>query len=100
MDEEKQKNVRLNFYITPTQVQRMQELMDAHGYANINQTAKYLFMRGLEVASNLAGVIRTNDSLKEMVEIMDNEVAGLSSTATQSQIRDNTIEMSFDSKSS
>ena len=100
MDEEKQKNGRVNFYITPTQVQRMQELMEAHGYANINQTAKYLFMRGLEVASNLAGVIRTNDSLKEMVEIMDNEVAGLSSTATESHFRDNTIEMSFDSKTS
>ena len=78
----------------------MEELMEAHGYANINQTAKYLFMRGLEVASNLAGVVRTNDTLKDMVEIMDNEVAGLSSTATQSQVRDNTIEMSFDAKPS
>tara|TARA_B100000212_G_C27347105_1_gene521850 strand:- start:489 stop:782 length:294 start_codon:yes stop_codon:yes gene_type:complete len=97
MDEKKEKNARINFYVTPTQVKRMEELMELHGYANINQTAKFLYMRGLEIVSNLSGIIKTNENMDEMVELMRSEVAGLSSTATQSQVRDNTVEMSLDS---
>jgi|TARA_E500000178_G_C16984151_1_gene737328 hypothetical protein len=96
MDEKKEKRARVNFYVTPTQVKRMEELMELHGYANINQTAKFLYMRGLEIVSNLSGIIKTNDNMDEMVEIMRNEVAGLSSTATQSQVRDNTVQMTLD----
>ena len=95
MDEKKEKNARINFYVTPTQVKRMQELMELHGYANINQTAKFLYMRGLEIVSNLSGIIKTNDSMDEMVEIMRSEVAGLSSTATESQVWDKTKEIEF-----
>ena len=97
MDEKKEKNVRINFYVTPTQVKRMEELMELHGYANINQTAKFLYMRGLEIVSNLSGIIKTNDNMDEMVEIMRAEVAGLSSTATESQVCDNTVPLQLDS---
>lgn len=85
---------RLNFYISGVQKQRMQELCDLHGHSNLTQCAKFLMQRGLTIECSASGIITTNDKLSDMMEIMQNELSsvdGACSTATESQVRDNTV---------
>ena len=88
-----EKRARVNFYLTEVQVKRMTELMDLHGYPNLNQCAKYLMQRGMSIECNQSGIIHTNEQLEEMVSMLKTDVAGLSSTATESQVCENTIEL-------
>ena len=85
------KKARVNFYLTEVQVKRMEELMDLHGYPNLNQCAKYLMQRGMSIECNQSGIIHTNAQLEEMVGILRDDVASISSTATESQVCENTI---------
>ena len=73
----------------------MQELCDLHGHSNINQCAKFLMQRGLTIECSSSGIIMTNEKLDDMMDIMQTEISsgGSCSTATESQVRDNTIEM-------
>ena len=66
---------RINFTISDIQQERMQELCELHGYANINQCCKYLLQRGLTIECSSAGIITTNDRLSEMVEVFRDNVA-------------------------
>jgi hypothetical protein len=86
-----EKKARVNFYLTEVQVKRMEELMDLHGYPNLNQCAKYLMQRGMSIECNQSGIIHTNAQLEEMVGILRDDVASISSTATESQVCENTI---------
>ena len=90
------KKARVNFYISEVQKERIQELCRLHGYQNINQAAKFLFQRGLVVECSSAGIIHTNEKLEEMVDIMRSDVAVLSSTATESQVCNNTIPLDLE----
>ena len=90
------KKARVNFYISEVQKERIQELCRLHGYQNINQAAKFLFQRGLVVDCSSAGIIHTNEKLEEMVDIMRGDVAVLSSTATESQVCNNTIPLDLE----
>ena len=86
---------RLQINISDVQEQRMQELCDLHGHSNINQCAKFLMQRGLTIECSSSGIIMTNEKLDDMMDIMQTEISsgGSCSTATESQARDNTIEM-------
>lgn len=90
-----EKRARVNFYLTEVQVKRMTELMELHGYPNLNQCAKYLMMRGMSIECNQSGIIHTNESLEEMVSLLKTDVGVLSSTTTESQKRDNTIPLAL-----
>ena len=90
------KKARVNFYISEVQKERINELIGLHGYQNINQACKFLFQRGLVVECSSAGIIHTNEKLDEMVSIMRNDVAVLSSTATESQVCNNTIPLELE----
>ena len=94
-----EKKARINFYITEVQQKRMKELMNLHGYPNLNQCAKYLMQRGMSIECNQSGIIQTNEQIEEMLEIMKTDVAVVSSTATESQVCENTIPMNLDEES-
>ena len=93
------KKARVNFYLTEVQVKRMEELMDLHGYPNLNQCAKYLMQRGMSIECNQSGIIHTNAQLEEMVGILRDDVASISSTATESQVCENTIPLELGEES-
>ena len=94
-----EKKARVNFYLTEVQVKRMEELMDLHGYPNLNQCAKYLMQRGMSIECNQSGIIHTNAQLEEMVGILRDDVASISSTATESQVCENTIPLELGEES-
>ena len=94
-----EKKARVNFYLTEVQVKRMEELMDLHGYPNLNQCAKYLMQRGMSIECNQSGIIHTNSQLEEMVGILRDDVASISSTATESQVCENTIPLELGEES-
>ena len=66
---------RINFIASDIQTERMQELCDLHGHANINQCAKFLLQRGLTIECSSACIINTNDNLSRLIDSMDNIVA-------------------------
>ena len=66
---------RITFIASDVQTERMQELCELHGHANINQCAKYLLQRGLTIECSSAGILTTNDNLSRMIESLDNMVA-------------------------
>ena len=93
-----EKRTRVNFYISEVQKQRMQELCDLHGHTSVNQCAKYLLQRGLTIECSSSGIIHTNEKLDEMVDLFkqDSLLGGSCSTATESQVRENTIPMELE----
>ena len=93
---ETKKKARVNIYLSEVQQERMEELCRLHGHNNLSQCAKFLLQRGLIIECSSAGIIHTNEKIDDMLEIMKTDVAGLSSTATESQVRDNTINLDFE----
>ena len=93
---ETKKKARVNIYLSEVQQERMEELCKLHGHTNLSQCAKFLLQRGLIIECSAAGIIHTNEKIDDMLAIMKTDVAGLSSTATESQVRDNTINLDFE----
>ena len=86
---------RINFTISDVQAERMQELCDLHGYANINQCSKYLLQRGLTIECSSAGILTTNDRLKDMVDAFEQNVAGTVVPPQSLNFENSTAELEF-----
>ena len=75
----------------------MQELCNLHGHTNISQCAKYLIQRGLTIECSTAGILTTNDRLKEMVDAFsDVSVADTVVPPQSLKFENNTLEMDLE----